>query len=782
MIKWIFYSIIVLAPAFAVAQNEIATIQKFIFEGDFLAANKEFKKVLHAKKTFVQNKVQLYSLKGDMAKIAGDMEMALEYWDKAAKINSTIYAKKRDYHHAWKYAHLSNYHYEKINPVQAKEYADTCLQLISNLTITQQKEIEVFKIWNILAQSYKLNADKSGNSVYDKSYNYIHSLYRKSISFQVKYVESNYELAKTYHLLANSFFDKCYVYKSFNETEKFKGAFNEALTNYDICLKLWTDEFGKTHYERAKTLFLKALIYQTFPNMEKEDFSKRYYKEALSAFGVDNNFKSISNVPNKEDLLMCFKYYTLELITESKLQPDLLTKAKLINSLAISCWELMHKEQNGSKTNQNLAIYNLVPHEETIAIEMRLVKRNRNLNELFIANQKLKYFDLVKQNEELKRGTIQLNQLQLKLKPNEVFLDFHVSNDNEMIYIFEIHPTQSKIIEIPFAKIPSFESFNESIANMDYYDFVISSTSLFKILFPSGIGSTTKFIISGDSFINIIPFEALIVSHKNVRLDDYRKLDYLINHVEVSYVFSAAFYNEKTSIISNPSLSAFAPGGSKMNLSQLPFSNNLVKELGGKYNANIFLDKDASLNHFNNCKSPIIQISGHGLISIESSEKSGLVFSDGLLKLSDVHEMKNAPVFLVLNNCNSGLGKFQFGDGIDGFVRAFHEAGTKTTLSNLWEVDDKASNQMLKQFYENLFDGKTSNEALRLSQLNQIKNAANSELAAPYYWTGSRLVGDEIKFKAEVFSLQYILFSGLGLLFVLIVLIYIYYNKPKSMV
>lgn len=744
------------------AQNEIGSIEKEIWNGHFQAANKTIDELL-GKNDVLDAK--LLKLKGDMAKIAGDMETALEHWNKAAKINSSIYAKKRDYHHAWKYAHLSNYHYEKINPVQAKEYADTCLQLISNLTITQQKEIEVFKIWNILAQSYKLHANRNDISEYDKTYNYIQSLYRKSISFQVKHSNSNYELAKTYHLLANSFFDKCYVYKSFNETEKFKGAFNESLVNYDISLKLWPDEFGQTHYERAKTLFLKALIYQTFPNMEKEDFSKRYFQESLSAFGIDKEFKSISNVPNKEDLLMCFKYYTLELIAESKLQPDLLKKAKYINSLAISCWELMHKEQNGSKTNQNLAIYNLVPHEETIAIEMRFAKKVRNLNELFIANQKLKYFDLVKQNELLKSGTIQLNQLQLKLKPNEVFLDFHVSKDNKMIYIFEISSHKSKILEIPFAKIPSFETFNESIANMDYDDFVISSTSLFKILFPSGIGSTTKFIISGDSFNYFFPFEALLVSHKNVRLDDYRKLDYLINHVEISYVFSAAFYNEKLSILTNPSLSAFAPGGSKMNLSQLPFSNNLVKELGGKYNANIFLDKDASLNHFKNCKSPIIQISGHGLISIESSETSGLVFSDGLLKLSDVYEMKNAPVFLVLNNCNSGLGKFQFGDGIDGFVRAFHEAGTKTTLSNLWEVDDKASNQMLKQFYENLFDGKTSNEALRLSQLNQIKNAANSELAAPYYWSGNRLVGDEIVIEDDAcnYTFTWILFLGLSL-------------------
>lgn len=767
----------IVTSIFVHGQVPFSTIQHKIFLGEFDSGKSIITSNLKKKSTSRKDKAQLHQLQGDMAKIAGDMETALENWNKAAKINSSIYAKKRDYHHAWKYAHLSNYHYEKINPVQAKEYADTCLQLISNLTIAQQKEIEVFKIWNILAQSYKLNANRNDISDHDKTYDYIQSLYRKSILFQIKHTESNYELAKTHHLLANSFFDKCHVYKSFKQTEKLKGAFHESLTNYDISLKLWTAEFGEIHYERAKTLFLKALIYQTFPNMEKEDFSKRYYKEALSAFGVDNNFKSISNVPNKEDLLMCFKYYTLELIAESKLQPDLLKKAKYINSLAISCWELMHQEQNGSKTNQNLAIYNLVPHEETIAIEMRFAKKVRNLNELFIANQKLKYFDLVKQNEQLKSGTIKLNQLQLKLKPNEVFLDFHVSHDNEMIYIFEIHPTQSKIIEIPFSKIPSFESFNESIANMDYDDFVISSTSLFKILFPSGIGSSTKFIISGDSFINIIPFEALLVSHKNVRLDDYRKLDYLINHVEVSYVFSAAFYNEKTSIISNPSLSAFAPGGSKMNLSQLPFSNNLVKELGGKYNANIFLDKDASLNHFNNCKSPIIQISGHGLISIESSEKSGLVFSDGLLKLSDVYEMKNAPVFLVLNNCNSGLGKFQFGDGIDGFVRAFHEAGTKTTLSNLWEVDDKASNQMLKQFYENLFDGKTSNEALRLSQLNQIKNAANSELAAPYYWAGNRLMGDDLRLKENSgsFRIYSLLIFG-----ILIITLIIWINKLQT--
>jgi CHAT domain-containing protein len=76
----------------------------------------------------------------------------------------------------------------------------------------------------------------------------------------------------------------------------------------------------------------------------------------------------------------------------------------------------------------------------------------------------------------------------------------------------------------------------------------------------------------------------------------------------------------------------------------------------------------------------------------------------------------------VLSACESGLGRTAGGEGVLGLQRAFHGAGARTVVASLWKVDDQATQQLMKRFYENLWDhGIPPAEALRQAQLHILR-------------------------------------------------------------
>lgn len=78
---------------------------------------------------------------------------------------------------------------------------------------------------------------------------------------------------------------------------------------------------------------------------------------------------------------------------------------------------------------------------------------------------------------------------------------------------------------------------------------------------------------------------------------------------------------------------------------------------------------------------------------------------------------------VVLSACQSGLGKNVSGEGLLGLQRAFQAAGTRTTLTTLWNVDDDATQAFMLEFYKNLWGKKpamSKAEALRRAQRTML--------------------------------------------------------------
>lgn len=112
---------------------------------------------------------------------------------------------------------------------------------------------------------------------------------------------------------------------------------------------------------------------------------------------------------------------------------------------------------------------------------------------------------------------------------------------------------------------------------------------------------------------------------------------------------------------------------------------------------------------------------------------------DGILRASEIEAASMAGVDLVvLSACETGLGASAGGEGLTGLQRAFQIAGARSVVASLWKVDDRATLELMRTFYENLWiKGQTKLDALRNAQLDLLRN--------PVLADGTRLRGKPVR-------------------------------------
>jgi CHAT domain-containing protein len=131
-------------------------------------------------------------------------------------------------------------------------------------------------------------------------------------------------------------------------------------------------------------------------------------------------------------------------------------------------------------------------------------------------------------------------------------------------------------------------------------------------------------------------------------------------------------------------------------------------------------------------------------------ELSGLVLSlfdrqgkfqeDGFLRLYDIYNLKLPVQLVVLSACQTGLGKKMKGEGQLSLTRGFMYAGALRVVSSLWKVDDEATAQLMKRFYQGMLkDNMSPAAALRAAQVSMWEE---KRWRAPYYWSGFILQGE----------------------------------------
>ena len=113
---------------------------------------------------------------------------------------------------------------------------------------------------------------------------------------------------------------------------------------------------------------------------------------------------------------------------------------------------------------------------------------------------------------------------------------------------------------------------------------------------------------------------------------------------------------------------------------------------------------------------------------------------DGYLRLHDIYNLNLPADLVVLSACQTGVGKQIKGEGLIALTRGFMYAGAARVVASLWKVDDRATAELMAEFYKQMFtDGQRPAAALRAAQR---KLSQQPRWRSPYYWAGFVLQGE----------------------------------------
>jgi CHAT domain-containing protein/lipopolysaccharide biosynthesis regulator YciM len=440
------------------------------------------------------------------------------------------------------------------------------------------------------------------------------------------------------------------------------------------------------------------------------------------------------------------------------------------------------------KSLDRLYEYNWVIHSGIYTdVETDSVKRELTILKKELVNEQPileKYLNLGKRME--------LADIQKSLGRGENILSLYVTDNNMYAFLINknnfhtvvLNVTKKELAELISSISPYFEqgtASDRAFFNQDLFSFNTEAAyKLYEKIFKplaDKIPFNEKLIISPCPELISLPFEFLVTKFdKNESAFSYVNKDYLINHYSISYTPTASAYvhqkennlknDDKILVVGNPAINSnlygFAerrgllnePTGVPRNISLLPlkYSEEEVNLVGSIVNADkILLDKDATESKFKQDSplSKVIHLSTHSMLY----NKQPVIFfsnyndkeNDGFLEASEIVQLKLNSDLVVLSSCNSGLGVVDELEGILGMTKAFFEAGTKSVVVSLWEVNDKYTSSLMKLYYEKLSDGYDKSEALRLAKIDFIKKYSPN----PYFWAAFVLSGNTSSLEIE---------------------------------
>jgi CHAT domain-containing protein len=171
-------------------------------------------------------------------------------------------------------------------------------------------------------------------------------------------------------------------------------------------------------------------------------------------------------------------------------------------------------------------------------------------------------------------------------------------------------------------------------------------------------------------------------------------------------------------------------------------SRSSLKAMDFKANRETVLNSDLSGYR-------IVHFATHGLLNSEHPELSGIVLSlvnengqpiDGFLRLNEIYNLNLGADLVVLSACQTALGKEVKGEGLIGLTRGFMYAGSPRVIASLWKVDDAATAELMKLFYQKMLHEKMRPAAaLRAAKVEMRKQ---KRWNAPFYWAAFELQGE----------------------------------------
>ena len=115
--------------------------------------------------------------------------------------------------------------------------------------------------------------------------------------------------------------------------------------------------------------------------------------------------------------------------------------------------------------------------------------------------------------------------------------------------------------------------------------------------------------------------------------------------------------------------------------------------------------------------------------------------ADYLLTMTDISQVRLSAKLVVLSCCHTARGQIKT-EGVVGIARAFLGSGARSVLVALWALQDRATKEFMRIFYENLVQGESASECLHRA----MKWMRNNDFSEVRQWAPFMLIGDDVSF------------------------------------
>lgn len=278
--------------------------------------------------------------------------------------------------------------------------------------------------------------------------------------------------------------------------------------------------------------------------------------------------------------------------------------------------------------------------------------------------------------------------------------------------------------------------------------------------------SINKLFIIPDNKLFLIPFESLLLESAE-ETQDFQKLKFLVKDYFVTYAQSSSTlyyaHQQKSSKTFEYAYLGFAPTifavtDAGLSLNELTWNVGEVQSSAEIWQGRHFEQSSATKSKFihNVDKSCILHIASHAILDNQNPMHSAIFFQDtaseheNILRTFDLYSLPIEAELVVLNACNTGVGKWERGEGMMSFERAFQYAGSPALVSSLWSIDDEATSQLTIHFFTYLQQGHPKDEALALAKRSYL-GAADPLTRHPFFWAGLRLTGNTLPISRPTF-------------------------------
>ena len=239
-----------------------------------------------------------------------------------------------------------------------------------------------------------------------------------------------------------------------------------------------------------------------------------------------------------------------------------------------------------------------------------------------------------------------------------------------------------------------------------------------------------RILVIADGILQYVPFAALP--------DPSQPLRHLVERHEIAYLPSASVgiqmreaaarprAGKSIAVLADPVLDSSdarvkqpssAPPGELSRLRFSRFEAQRILALAPPAQRHAALDFDASKELVQSGRLRgyrILHLATHAIVDSRHPDLSRIVLSqvdpagrarDGALRLWEIYNLRLDADLVVLSACRTALGRQVRGEGVIGLARGFLYAGVPTAVASLWDVQDRATAELMARFHRGHLDG-----------------------------------------------------------------------------